>query len=245
MSVSTKEIQYFAPPIIEGALANIPDGQENLLPIQQLAYPLSITIVEAPIEPAPPPGRPVELRALVGLRGTALAYAGSHFTTTPVQLPIASEIHQNYFDAEGIYEVRVQVIFGGSPSDSNPAFFTVDKTPPNYGSPAASPVVPDEVIRDGITTDYLDKNQDKVIIYIRQYLDQRPGDVIELYFGSFDDPVSTAKVNDATSDTPIELKGDVARKLGNGNWPVFYTLKDRAGNVSTQSRSKTISVKLT
>lgn len=245
MSVSAEGTDSFAGPFIDGALPDIPDGQHNLLPTTQLNRPLHITIVEAPIVPEPPPGRPVELLIRVGLRGTSLVSAGSQIVMTPIQLPVTVEIPSEYFITEGIYEVRVRLTYAGVSQDSDPSYFEVDKTSPNNGSPAAPPIVPDEVVRDGLTTDYLEKNQDRVIIKVPRYMDQRRGDVIRLYFGSFSEPVSTAEIDDSTSDTPIELTGDAVRKLNNGNWPVFYTLKDRADNESGESRSKSIDVRLT
>ncbi len=245
MLISAEETQSFKPPVIHGALPDIPDGQANLLPISQLDRPLNITIVEALIDPPIPQGRQVDLHTKVGLRGSVLATAAIQSVTTPIQFPIPSVIPSDYFITEGIYEVRIVLEYIASHSESDPAFFEVDKTAPNFGSPAAPPDLPEEVIRDGLTSDYLEKNQDKVVIGVAPYFGQRPGDAIELYLGRFNEPVSSTQVLDSTSVTPIELKGSVVRNIGNGNWPVFFTLKDRAGNTGPVSRSQSIDVKLT
>ncbi|MBT9263917.1 hypothetical protein KKQ10_03460 [Pseudomonas sp. MG-9] len=232
------------PPVIPDALANIPGGQENLIPTKILESPLRVLIPDF-TRGNMFPG--IQGYVELNLSGIPVRETRFPFTTPidPSTFPIMVHIPVGPITNEGTYEVDYTVNLGGNVELSESNYFTVDRTAPNDGEPGQAPKFPPEIIRQGITQDYLDTNNDEVLITISHYKGQRLGETIPFYYGSFDaDPVSTTKVKDADSDTIVRLSGNTIREKGNGNKIAYYRLKSRAGIQGPSSLSLFIKVDL-
>ncbi|EJM92351.1 MULTISPECIES: hypothetical protein [unclassified Pseudomonas] len=243
MSNLNLQIQELEAPGILGALPDLPGGQENLLPVEQLYKPLLMSVPDWDGVFPTPPNQRVRLELLVN---DVRVYQFDFITPIdPKIFPLQLPIEPKYFMVEGRYKASYSLTISANSVFSQASFFTVDKTPPNAGNPGQQVGIPDEVEQNGITTAYLAENNDSVPIVVSKYIDQRAGDVISLRLGNFaSPPVVNCTVHDSNSDTVIPVKGEIIRVIGNGLHYFFYSLKDRARNVGPISQYRAVNIVL-
>jgi hypothetical protein len=129
-------------------------------------------------------------------------------------------------------------------SDSQPV--TVDLIAPALGADNGQLQFP----VTAVTEQYLKANGDKVEAEFLSYLDGKPGDVVTWYWceDAFDfsnaDIVSTRTLSREEIGNPVVLAFDGAmiRARGDGQRYAFYSIADRAGNRSPESRAVRLQV---
>lgn len=242
MTNLNEKILVLDAPDIPDALPNFPGSQVNLLPLSALVSPLKVLIPDWQNSPSEP-GVTVRLKLLLNEKQVA-----DYSFTTPVDpglFPFEAHIPETYLAQEGEHEVSYTVSFLGNTETASSTPLTVDLTAPNFGNPGEPPQFPPEVDSEGITQQYLEANDDAVLVTIATYMQQRAGDRIEFCYGSLAaEPVIIKTVYDATLPTVIRLSGEIIRRLGSGTMFAFYRLRDRAGNLGQQSSFKQVKVDL-
>lgn len=133
---------------------------------------------------------------------------------------------------------------GGGTRPSAATQLIVDRTPP--GAHQLGYMEFPEEAKDGLTAAELSEMGDVLTGKIFGYTGLSRGDVIKTYWGTVAGPELTL-TGDEEEDTPIELNFEKAflKSLGNSAGATFYTVTDRAGNVSPDSRKVTIPLFLT
>ncbi|MCI8209947.1 hypothetical protein AUC61_10420 [Pseudomonas sp. S25] len=147
---------------------------------------------------------------------------------------------------DGLYDLiyLVKANPGGGTRPSAVRQLIVDRTPP--GAHQLGFMEFPEEAKDGLTAAELSEMGDVLTGKIFGYTGLSKGDVIKTYWGSVDGPEVTL-TGDEEEDTPIEVNFEKAflTSLGNSAGATFYTVTDRAGNVSPDSRKVTIPLFLT
>lgn len=147
---------------------------------------------------------------------------------------------------DGLYDLiyLVQANPGGGTRPSAIRQLIVDRTPPGAHQ-LGFMEFPDEA-KDGLTAAELSEMGDVLTGKIFGYTGLSRGDVIKTYWGAVAGPEVTL-TGDEEEDTPIEVDFEKAflTSLGNSAGATFYTVTDRAGNVSPDSRKVTIPLFLT
>lgn len=169
------------------------------------------------------------------------------FTTPITTFPVELTLPASETSAEGSYELSYDVNIKGNTTSSNPLVVNIDTTPPNNNRPGAVVTLPDDVERDGITREYLDANDGKVVVTISDdYSDARIDDEVILKFGTsipLAPVVGSFRRRSLTDPITIELFERDMKQEGNNS--LFYTLVDRKGNEGVHSEYKTVPVILT
>lgn len=244
MTSLNETILELTAPSIPYARPNFPGSQYNLVPITDL-NPMEVRI---PQWPDSDKAAPMILTISIGRDQQPSEDVATYTLYGPLDFtyfPYKGEIPAQYLALEGVYQVCYKVEIAGNIQNSTNNQFTVDKTAPNHNLPGESPIFPLSVINGGITRQYLESNNDEVLVQIPVYSDQRKGDAVLFYFGSFiDGPVSRVTVSDSTTPTSVSLSGEMIRKKGSGNQLTYYSLDDRADNQGPNSKSKFIVVAL-
>ncbi len=225
-------------PMVEALLDDDPQWDEQgLLPRDKAAADLAFEVPAWDYEPSPG-----------GFTALELYWDGSEFdrkawdesvpTLPPGDLRsvVPSEkltpgIHQLYYIVQQTEGNRTQ---------SAPQPVTVDLTPPALGAqngPLQFPV-------KAVTARYLKDNGDQIEGQMPSYVGGKPGDVVTWYwsddafeFGNAD-IVSTKTLSREEIGKPVVLtfSGDMIRARGDGERFAFYSIADRAGNLSPESR---------
>lgn len=244
MTSLNETILELTAPSIPYAKPNFPGSQYNLMPINDL-NPMEVRI---PQWPDSDKAAPMILTISLGRDQQPLIDVATYTLYGPLDFtyfPYKGEIPAQYLALEGVYQVCYRVEIAGNIQNSTNNQFTVDKTAPNHNLPGESPIFPLSVINEGVTSQYLQDHNDEVIVEIPFQTDQREGDFISFYFGSFNHgPVLRTPVSGSISSTLIHLSGATIREKGNGNQLTYYSLDDRADNQGPNSKSKFIVVAL-
>lgn len=233
------------PPIVDALLDDIDGGQPNLLHIDDLQVPLAVEIPEW-LHSDPSPDHPESLELFWNEKTVA-----TRFWTTPIlpedlHLTVATE-----FLTEGQQRMEYKVVlYNGSPQGSQPLIITIDTSPPILGGEQGALVFPTEVIDGGLTWQYLEACNDRVVAQVPEYREVRPGDTLTWYWD--DEPFAYHQAGSRTltsEDTgkPLELvfDGNLIRERGDGRRYVHYDVTDRAGNPSVSSRQVPLTVSAT
>jgi hypothetical protein len=150
----------------------------------------------------------------------------------------------------GVHQLRYEVRTPDSNIQrSEVRTVTVDVTAPLLGSNGGQ--LQFDTAR--VTEEYLEQHADRLEGRIESYLGGKPGDVVTWYWN--DDPfdvdpaeiVSTRTLDRADIGLPVALpfEGAMIRARGDGQRYAFYVIKDRAGNVSPESRPVQLEVETT
>ncbi|TBN40279.1 hypothetical protein [Pseudomonas sp. BGI-2] len=120
---------------------------------------------------------------------------------------------------------------------------TVDETPQTLGNPPHIPVLPEEVLTNGITPKYLEAHGNKLEVTIKPYAD-KSYDHVALKFGTPPNSYTVnARLSSLDADTVVIFTTDNIRGIGNGLHPLSYELFKLADN-STSPRSPSQEVKV-
>ena len=172
--------------------------------------------------------------------------------------PLTATMSNFDTNRSGIYRLHYRAYLPvGTSSDSEEVCFNLDKEAPNFGSGGPELRFPAEVVRDGVTDDYLTAHGDQVIATIDPvWPDIRLEDVITVQWLREGASPAESQVlstfvqvirTEADKEGPIEVvfTGDFLRENGNGRFFVDYYLRDRAGNEGSPSRTGVANVDLT
>ncbi|MGJ7549397.1 hypothetical protein [Pseudomonas alloputida] len=155
---------------------------------------------------------------------------------------------------EGSHRLHYEVtIFNDSHVASRPLDIYIDKTPPMLNPDDDRLGLPDYVIGNGVTEEYLAANGDKLEATVPPILGAEPGDVLKWFWS--DDPVGQHMVDMMTLTAehietrgtqgiskPIELifRGDFIRQSRNGTRFVRYEVQDRAGTAPQRALARSL-----
>lgn len=225
MSAST---HLLAPPEVPAALADIPGGEPNLLPIAALEGPLRVEIPMWLISD-PQPGFPERLE--VYWNGVVFHEDEWTAAVPPADLLLdVEDLHQQHGAHRVYYRVMISTGVWG---DSHEIELTVDRVPPTLGGNGG---------RLGfdtteVTAEYLEQHGDALLGQVPDYNSLKPGDVISWYWDTRfeeDQRVNTRTLTEDDLGKTLELQfdGDTIRALGDGLRMARYRVLDRAGNAS-------------
>lgn len=222
-------------PIVD-KLDDIPGGQENLLCAAALADGLK---VEIPMWPNthPTPATPERLELFLG--DQRVDYEE---WTSPVPAADLHRVVSRDYLREGLVTLHYRVrIYNGEEEPSLPLTLTIDTMPPQLNSNNRLQF-PSEVEGDGVTVQYLERNNDQVQATVPAYQVITPGDVLTWYWEREPDGMDKAGDRTLTQDDvgqilELTFDGDMIRARGDGDRYVTYEVRDRAGNLSQLSRS--------
>ena len=209
---------------------DIPGGQPGLLPIGSVNRPLRVEIPKW-MNSMPMPGAPEILRFYWG----ETLEVEKEWTAPVPPADLILEVESRHA-LEGTHRLWYEVMtFNGEWIDSEERVITTDRTPPTLGSDNGRLVFPPEIVKDGITADYLEENEDVVQATVPDY-DATPGDTLRWYWDTqFEDDalVSSRVLAQADMGLPIMLDfpGDLIRARGDGTRMARYQVRDRAGNM--------------
>ncbi|MEZ1841434.1 hypothetical protein QVM62_26710 [Pseudomonas putida] len=241
---SNKSDALFPPPWVEGSLANLVGGALNVIPLDLLKAPLRVDVTPWDSGSPPTPGRPETLMLMwdgvqVGAlkQWTAPIAADDYFVEIPVQ------DLKNDATPDLTYRVKA---YNGAEQDSAPLTITLDLTGPSLGADRGALLFDDEVMRDGITEDYLNRH-DPVIALLPDYQTFVPGDHIRWFWDTqlYENNLVAEKVLEQ-GDLPVtvEIPGDVILDRGDGARFAHYLLCDYAGNPSTPVEPKVVQLQV-
>jgi len=217
------------PPVIPSAL------DDGLLPIDALPNVVKVTLQ---VWASAQPKFTYQLifdETLIGLEKQVLE------TEKPgdlLELEIASE-----FLTEGQHSVAYRTRNNVSEvhNDSQPTTIKIDKTAP--GAPQLAPINFPPAIQNGLTSSELESLNNILPGNIASYAGIAEGDAIRTYWGSFEGPITFVNANDMGLDrVVVDFPRALLEQVGDGEAPVYYTVTDRAGNLSMPSDA--VSVKL-
>lgn len=225
----TASTYLLAPPEVPAALADIPGGEPNLLPIAALEGPLRVEIPMWLISD-PQPGFPERLE--VYWNGVVFHEDEWTAAVPPADLLLnVQDLHQQHGSHSVYYRVMISTGVWG---DSEEIELTVDRVPPTLGGNGG---------RLGfdtteVTAEYLEQNGDELIGQVPDYNTLRPGDVISWYWDTRfeeDQRVNTRTLTEDDVGKTLELvfDGNTIRALGDGTRMARYRVLDRAGNASS------------
>lgn len=224
--VPLSEVSQLDPLVPINTLADVGDGQDNLLPRSEL--PNGITFTLSPWEPMDESGYDIYF-----------AMDDNNFPAQPVRTVLPG------FDPEdvtlalgdlrlehGQHRVRweVQGHDTGNPLQGLDLPFFVDILAPNLHQQPDRPLLPEDLPNGEITQEYLEQNGG-VTFTLPEWADPRIGDKFTFYINS----VPFISEQDAPADNQVTIPAADFARLPEGNITLIYYLYDRAGNRSDQS----------
>ncbi|MDU8544824.1 hypothetical protein [Pseudomonas syringae group sp. J248-6] len=226
---SWRKSVLLAPPLIAELLPDVPGGEPNLLPSSAWLVPLR---VDFPMwqNSEPTPSNPEYLR--VYWNDVLL---DEKVWTEPVQpVDLFIMIAQQRL-GEGRHQLRYSVETANQvQTESETLAFVIDKTAPVFADEGAL-IFPEEIIRDGLTSAWLDSHGDTVLAEVPAYFLPNPGDLVIWYWsstptGSERTGTLTLEESDIGSAINIAFDRQLVLESGDGIRYVSYRLKDRSGN---------------
>ncbi|MFJ3465985.1 hypothetical protein [Pseudomonas sp. NPDC090201] len=161
--------------------------------------------------------------------------------------PLTLEIPAALLANDGLYTAGYAAIndVGGQYSASPTVPLIVDRTAPG-GILLAGMVFPPETHDGMLTSDELTGMGNVLVADVPGYLGMAWGDQIRTFWGSVAGPEHTVTVTEVGEDhVLLNFTRAFLESLGDVEEPVYYTVTDRAGNVSINSLSKTFQLYLT
>lgn len=162
-------------------------------------------------------------------------------STMILKIPVSTELL-----LDGVYRLDYAVTGypGGNLTISPAISIQVDRTPPGAHQLGYMDF-PDEA-RDGLTAEELFAMGDVLTAQIYGYTGLTKGDVIQTFWGQSAGPeVLLTGDEDGSRAIEVEFGRDFLRSVESNAGATFYTVKDRAGNVSSPSKMITIPLFLT
>jgi hypothetical protein len=156
------------------------------------------------------------------------------------------EVPLDRLTEDGPYEIRYghRSHPGGTDTFSPPKTIRIDRTPP--GTHQLGYMDFPDVAKDGLTLDELSDMGDVLVGSIFGYSDLKRGDLIQTYWGSVTGPsVTLDGMEDGTAPIEVPFPKAFLTSLPSPAGATYYTVTDRAGNVSVDSRKVTIPLFLT
>lgn len=170
----------------------------------------------------------------------------SHSVSDPTQeiFPIPLKLKKSHLSGDGIFLLRYRVTSAsGSYSDSSSLAITIDRRPPNEDNVPAAIKFPEEVLKNGLTLEYLNTHHNEVIATVPAYKNMEAGQTVHVLWGGMEIqkmPVSQQHVDQQS--VPISISGQVIGQYGEGTQSVSYYLTSRAGFDGRRSIAVSIQV---
>jgi len=245
-----RHVQFdLVPPQVPDALPLLTDEHAMLIPRQHQVSPLKVSIPQKWAASTPTvtvnfywDERLVDGRALDD--------------PDPGLFPLEFEVEHIDLSREGVYPLRYEVVLDTEVGQqSQVQWVNLDKTAPNQGSSGHGLELPDEVIANGITEEYLAQYGSLMAEIDPAWVDIRLEDKIVVHWtllspvgaktgiqAEFEQVIAT----EADKQSPIVVVFTEAflREHGNGHFSVSYSLEDRAGNRGPQSSVAVVDVSL-
>jgi hypothetical protein len=119
----------------------------------------------------------------------------------------------------------------------------IDRTAP--GKPLIGPMTFPDSVQDGLTSTELEELGDVLDATIASYNDMKEGDVIRTYWGTTEGPTVTVGKDDmGLKRVMVPFTRDFLQPLGDIGASVYYTVTDRAGNLSMKAEPAIIQLLL-
>jgi len=212
--------------------------EDGLLPVGELDSPLSVSL------PLWPNARPDDLYQLTWNN----ALIGDPIQLTPALQPgdiLYSHIPASALTVEGTYQLgyRITTSPGAIAYQSQTTPLVIDRTPPG-GTLLAALILP-PVALDGLSNHELVALGNQLTVTVPGYFDMQWGDVIQSYWGEQAGPRHTVQADEPGSDK-VQLSVDrrFLEHLGNGEFALGYSVRDRAGNTSVRSQAVMLKLQL-
>jgi hypothetical protein len=215
----------------------IPDALENgILPIEFLSEPVKVTLK---VWEGARPGYTYQLNwngLSVGPEKPIIdEEPGATLTLEiPVNLLVEGRHEVAYVTKNPVSEITVT---------SRSATIEIDRTAP--GNPLLAPIIFPPAIKDGLTSDELDAMGNVLPGLIASYHDMKEGDVIRSYWGTVEGPVAVVDKDDmGLKRVMVDFTRAFLEAIGDIEAPVYYTVTDLAGNLSTASQVLQVNLQL-
>jgi hypothetical protein len=146
---------------------------------------------------------------------------------------------------EGIHKIAYQTRNpnNGTIANSPHTSIEIDRTAP--GNPLIAPMIFPASVQDGLTSTELEELGDVLEATIATYNDIKEGDVIRTYWGTTEGPVVTVDTDDmGLKRVMVPFTREFLQPLGDIEASVYYTVTDRAGNLSMNSQPAIIQLLL-
>lgn len=143
---------------------------------------------------------------------------------------------------------RARRPLGGGSTDSATTPIVIDRRKP--GGNLLAPMIFPDVVRDGLTSDELEQLGDELVAQVPGYIDTQVGDRIRTYWGATPGPehtVDSTQVPDEQGNAEkimISFSRAYLEALGDAEYPVYYTVTDRAGNISDDATAAPVKLLL-
>src|SRR5450830_2062051 len=212
--------------------------EDGLLPVGELERPLSVSL------PLWPNARPDDLYQLTWNN----ALIGEPIQLTPALQPgdiLYSHIPASALTVEGTYQLgyRITTRPGAIAYQSQTTPLVIDRTPPG-GTLLAALILP-PVALDGLSNHELVALGNQLTVTVPGYFDMQWGDVIQSYWGEQAGPSHTVRADQPGSDkVRLSVDRHFLERLGNGEFALSYSVRDRAGNTTVRSQAVTLKLQL-
>lgn len=138
---------------------------------------------------------------------------------------------------------RVYSPFADSEVFSESTHIEIDRTAP--GTPDLAPIIFPSEIQGGLTSDELAALDDVLLGRIAGYNGMKVGDTIRTYWGAVDGPLAMVDADDmGLSRVMVRFSRAFLENMGDGQQEVYYTVTDRAGNLSERAEAVPVELKL-
>jgi hypothetical protein len=138
---------------------------------------------------------------------------------------------------------RVYSPFADSEVFSESTHIEIDRTAP--GAPDLAPIIFPSEIQGGLTSDELAALDDVLLGRIAGYNGMKVGDTIRTYWGAVDGPMAMVDADDmGLSRVMVRFSRAFLENMGDGQQEVYYTVTDRAGNLSERAEAVPVELKL-
>lgn len=162
-------------------------------------------------------------------------------TVLQLSIPVDSELKE---DGAYILDYAVIGFPGGTPAFSPSMTILVDRTPP--GTHQLGYMDFPEQAKDGLTAEELRNMGDVLTGRIFGYSGLRKGDIIKTYWGTLAGPeIELNGAEDENQSIDVDFTKDFLTSLTSPAGATYYTVTDRAGNISADSGKVTIPLFLT
>lgn len=145
----------------------------------------------------------------------------------------------------GRYTLGYRASVLGNPNDSGGLSVFIDNLAPNLGHAGERVVLPAEVEADGITRAYLDANSGEVEITIPTYGDIKIDDQVFVWYGTTYPGrlLTTFRISDPADPIVVTIS-EADFNAVEGQYLIYYLLRDRTGNEGPPSSVKFVQVYL-
>lgn len=222
------QVPQLPPPTITGQL------EDGLLPIDLLDEPVNVSI---PVWEAARPTYTYQLLwdgRTTGLLKEIKDEQFGDILTLELSIDLLTQgVHSVAYEIMNPVNMRF--------NQSEEATLLIDKTAP--GAPQLAPISFPEAIQNGLTSSELESLNNVLTGSIPGYAGIADGDVIRTYWGSLEGPITFVTANDmGLNRVMVDFSRAFLEQVGDIEASAYYTVTDRAGNLSMPSDA--VSVKL-